>query len=377
MNLKTNTGIAAILLMAWILISAHGCTKNRPSAPSADGYTEHVYTPLYASGFRILGAKGLESTILEVTDPWQGADSVVRRLFISRNGEQAPHDGIMSAITFPARRVVCMSSSHVALLDASGAIDRIVGVSGLDYISNPRIQAGRDTIGDVGFDGNLNYELLLSLRPDIVLIYGVNGASPMENKLNELGIPYMYIGEYLEQSPLGRAEWMIALGEIAGTRKEAEKAFAVIPEEYNRIRDTEWTDTPTVMLNTPYGDSWFMPSTDSYTAALIKDAGGRYVYSGNNSGQSLPVDMETAAILTAQSQIWLTGSQATTIEGLRSSTPKIRFSGMAYNNTADLWESGVACPHIILKDLAAIFHPDSTTGINDTAATLRYYYLLH
>ena len=60
-----------------------------------------------------------------------------------------------------------------------------------------------------------------------------------------------------------------------------------------------------------------MPSTDSYTAAMIKDAGGRYVYSGNNSGQSLPVDMETAAILTAQSQIWLTGSQATTIEGLR------------------------------------------------------------
>ena len=190
-------------------------------------------------------------------------------------------------------------------------------------------------------------------------------------------IRYMYIGEYLEQSPLGRAEWMIALGEIAGTRKEAEKAFAVIPEEYNRIRDTEWTDTPTVMLNTPYGDSWFMPSTDSYTAAMIKDAGGRYVYSGNNSGQSLPVDMETAAILTAQSQIWLTGSQSTTIEGLRSSTPKIRFSGMAYNNTADLWESGVACPHIILKDLAAIFHPDSTAGINDTAATLRYYYLLH
>lgn len=85
----------------------------------------------------------------------------------------------------------------------------------------------------------------------------------------------------------------------------------------------------------------------------------------------------TAAILTAQSQIWLTGSQATTIEGLHSSTPKIRFSGMAYNNTADLWESGVACPHIILKDLAAIFHPDSTAGINDTAATLRYYYLLH
>ncbi len=65
-------------------------------------------------------------------------------------------------------------------------------------------QARRDSIGDVGYEGNINYELLLSLDPDLVLLYGVNGASAMESKLEELDIPFMYVGDYLEESPLGK-----------------------------------------------------------------------------------------------------------------------------------------------------------------------------
>ena len=68
-----------------------------------------------------------------------------------------------------AERIVAMSSTHIAMLDAIGEVDRVVGVSGIDYISNPDIQARRDRIGDVGYEGNINYELLLSLDPDLLL----------------------------------------------------------------------------------------------------------------------------------------------------------------------------------------------------------------
>ena len=93
------------------------------------------------------------------------------------------------------------------MLDAIDEDRCVVGVSGIDYISNPDIQAHRDSVGDVGYEGNINYELLLSLDPDLVLLYGVNGASSMEGKLKELNIPFMYVGDYLEESPLGKAEW--------------------------------------------------------------------------------------------------------------------------------------------------------------------------
>ncbi len=165
-----------------------------------------------------------------------------------------------------------MSSTHIAMLDAIGEVRCITGVSGIDYISNPDIQARRDSIGDVGYEeGNINYELLLSLDPDLVLLYGVNGASAMESKLEELDIPFMYVGDYLEESPLGKAEWMVVLSEVTGKREKGEKAFAAIPVRYNALKESGPTvplGTPSVMLNVPYGDSWFMPSTQKLCSPL-------------------------------------------------------------------------------------------------------------
>lgn len=103
-------------------------------------------------------------------NPWQGADSVTTRLFISRNGEPVPEGFDGQVLEGDAQRIVAMSSTHIAMLDAIGETARVVGVSGLDYISNPDIQARRDSIGDVGYEGNINYELLLSLDPDLVLL---------------------------------------------------------------------------------------------------------------------------------------------------------------------------------------------------------------
>ena len=85
--------------------------------------------------------------------------------------------------------------------------------------------------------GYINYEVcLLSLDPDLVLLYGVNGASSMEGKLKELDIPFMYVGDYLEESPLGKAEWLVALSEVIGKRAEGEKVFAEIPVRYNVLK---------------------------------------------------------------------------------------------------------------------------------------------
>ncbi|MBQ5904176.1 MAG: ABC transporter substrate-binding protein, partial [Alistipes sp.] len=62
-----------------------------------------------------------------------------------------------------AERVVCMSSSYVAMLDKVGAVETVVGVSGIDFVANPYVKSHRQTIGDVGYDGNINYELLVAL----------------------------------------------------------------------------------------------------------------------------------------------------------------------------------------------------------------------
>ena len=94
--------------------------------------------------------------------------------FISRNGEQAPAGFNGPVIPAGARNIVCMSSSYIAMLDALGELKRIVGVSGINYVSNPYILAHKDSIKDMGAE--MNYELLLGLKPDVVLLYGIGYA---------------------------------------------------------------------------------------------------------------------------------------------------------------------------------------------------------
>ena len=333
-----------------------------------------LYTPSEASGFSITGKDGSESTLLTVSNPWQGADSVASRLFIARAGDEAPLSFTGRILDGEAKRIVTTSSTHIAMLDALGATDRIVGVSGINYITNPEIQKRRDDIADIGYEGNFDYEALLASNPDIVLLYGVNGASSMENKLRELDIPYIYIGDYLEVSPLGKTEWIVPIAEIIGNRRKGEETFAAIAGRYNELKKKvaeNIVDSPSVMLNVPYGDSWFMPSAGSYMARIIADAGGDYIYKKETGNSSLPIDLEEAYTLASQADFWLNTDQMTSLSTLAAKCPKftdtrVFRNGYVYNNTLranaaggnDFFESGITHPDIILSDLVGIFHPE-------------------
>ncbi len=357
-----------------ILCAILWCTCSCTSSGNIDDYNMVVYTPTYATGFRIVGAEGKQSTIIRVTNPWQSADDVETMLFIARGGEKAPNGFRGQVLQGDAKRVVCMSSSHIAMLDAIGSVESVVGVSGKNFITNPYVVANQRTIADVGYDGNMNFELLVAQQPDIVLLYGVTGACTMESKLNELGIPYIYVGEYVEEDPLGKAEWLIALAEIVGLRQQGLTYFAELPQRYEQLKSiaaSAQTPAPKVMLNTPYADSWFMPSTTSYIARLIADAGGDYIYQQNTSNHSLPIDLEQAALLTTQADIWLHVENINSLDDLRRQLPKFAHMpcvqrGEVYNcdkrrvagGGNDYWESGVVHPDVILCDLIKIFHSE-------------------
>lgn len=341
-------------------------------------FSQKVYAPRYAVGFEIVGAEGHASTILLSLNPWQGADDVQTALFIAREGEQPPAGFAGQVLRERAERIVCMSSTHVALLDAVGAVQSVVGVSGIDFVTNEYVAANRDKVRDVGYDNSVDYEMVVALDPDVVLLYGVTGASVMESKLRELGIPFAYIGEYVEEVPLGKTEWMMAIGEIVGRRAEAEQLFSQIPERYDALREmaaAAATPKPKVMINTPYADSWFMASATSYVARLIADAGGDYLYKKNTLNSSLPIDLEEAAVLASQADVWINAGSVATLEDMRAEYPKFADmrcveQGQIFNfdrrmsprGGNDYWESGVVRPDVVLRDLIKIFHPELMEG---------------
>jgi len=359
-------------LLCGLLLAACGQHTARP----LDDFTLPVYTPRYASGFEITGAPGSRSTLLRVRNPWYGAEGADQCLFIARGGEEAPAGFEGQVLHDSARRAVCMSGSYIAMLDALGAADRVVGVSGAQYLMNEtvrrRIADGR--AADVGFDGNIDFERLVALQPDLVMLFGIGGAdTPFTGKLRELGIPYLYMGEHCEESPLGKSEWIVAAAELIGRRDEGERIFAAIPERYERLRRLaqRTVERPLVMLNTPYRDTWFMPARNSYMVRLIEDAGARYVFAENTAEQTRPIDLEQAYCLARRADFWINASGCETLDELRRRNPRFAdvpavSRGRVYNNDlrrnaaggSDFWESGVLHPDRVLADLMRIFHPE-------------------
>ena len=367
-NKMIKQSISAFILASLLLLVS--CVSNKKT--SLEAFNQDIYTPEYASGFKILGADNVQSTLIKVFNPWQGAKDVEMSYFISRNGEQAPAGFTGPTITAGAKQIVCMSSSYIAMLDALGQADRIVAVSGIDYVSNPYIIAHKDSIKDMGPE--MNYELLLGLKPDVVLLYGIGDAqTAVTDKLKELSIPYMYVGEYLEESPLGKAEWMVALSELTDSREKGIEIFSEIPKRYQTLKDLTASveQRPTVMFNTPWNDSWIMPSTKSYMAQLVNDAGADYIYKENTSNSSAPIGLETAYGLIQKADYWINVGMASTLDELKAVNPKFTDAKSvrektAYNNNLRLtatggneyWESAVVRPDIVLRDLIHIFHPE-------------------
>ncbi len=330
-------------------------------------FDEVAYAPEHASGF-VIECDSEQNTIIRVTRPWQGNAPAEQTLAIFQSQEAAANYRGQHIIG-PAERIVCMSSSYIAMLDAVGKASSVVGVSGKSYIFNS-VVSSNPAVKDIGYDSNIDYEALLMLRPDVVLMYGINSEdSTVTAKLRELNIPYLYLGDYTEQSPLGKAEWVVAIGEIVGCREVAEQLFSDIVERYNAIKATLNTGhRPKVMFNLPYQDVWYMPSDDSYIVRLVEDAGGEYIYKGKNpTGGSRGISLEEALLLVNRADIWLNPSQVLTLEELRTVAPhfaasKVVKSGNVYNNNrirtsyggSDFWESAIVRPDVVLNDLASI-----------------------
>lgn len=365
--------LSGLRIIVGIIVMGMAVACNQHSTKDSHIFDEVAYAPICASGF-VIDADANHNTIIRVTRPWQGKAPAEQTLAIFRSQEEA-HDYRGQHIIGNAERVVCMSSSHIAMLDAVGRADCVVGVSGKQYIFN-EVVGSNPAVKDIGYDSNIDYEALLTLRPDVVLMYGITSEdSTVTAKLRELNIPYLYLGDYTEQSPLGKAEWIVAIGEIVGCRAYAEQLFIDIVARYNAIKGSiDVANKPKVMFNLPYQDVWFMPSDDSYIVRLVEDAGGEYIYKGiNPTGGSRGISLEEALILVGGTDIWLNPNSVLTLGELRAVAPHfaecaVVKSGNVYNNNrirtsyggSDFWESAIVRPDVVLSDLAAIFSGDDS-----------------
>ncbi|MDR0420796.1 MAG: ABC transporter substrate-binding protein [Prevotellaceae bacterium] len=357
------------LLAVIFFISA--CRQNNAKIETDGGQREIYYQPTFSERFVIENVG--DDKRLTVHNPWQDSRDIKFTYTLTENDNDGVH-----TIKIPVERVICLSSTHIAFIDFINKTDKIVGVSGADYISNENIRRSIESrqIVDVGYENYLSYEIIASLKPDVIFAYGVDGElGKTEAKLNEMGIKLVYIGEYLEKTLLAKAEWAVAMAAFFGEEEKAVKEFKKIEYEYNQLKELarNAASKPKVLINAPYRDVWYLPSSKSAIINLLNDAGGQYIFETEtqNAKESNPVNIEYVYSKALDADTWINLNNETSLRQLQSLDGRLVSisafqNGNVYNNTKrlnpkggnDFWESGTVNPQTVLKDLIKIFHPE-------------------
>jgi iron complex transport system substrate-binding protein len=350
-----------------------------------NNYPDQVY-PEYATGFSVDYHEGYK--VVTVKKPWRGSNESFTYVLVKK-GMKPPQLGIgEEIITIPSEKFVSLSSTHFPYLPILGITSSLKGVINKNTVYTPEvislIQDGKVidvSGGGSGMTAGINLEVLIDLNPDLVMTYATGlpeyDAHP---KLQEAGIPVVLNSEYMEENPLGRAEWIKFMSVFFDREREANAYFEKIKKEYlshvdsvNSLNATR----PTVFLNNNWQGTWHMAGGNSYVAKLLKDAGADYLWSDDTTTGSIPLDFEFVYEKAQHADYWLNPGTAMTLKDLlgedaRYSEFDAFKSKKIYNNNArvnaeggnDYWESGVAHPETILKDLIKIFHPEIVSEHN-------------
>jgi iron complex transport system substrate-binding protein len=279
-------------------------------------------------------------------------------------------------INIPVKTIVGMSSMHVALADFVGVADRINGLGSLQYITSPTVRKNiRDgKVTEVGLDGNMNTELIVTMHPDLLIAMGnPESAFGRYKTLTDAGTPVLLDAEWLEATPLGRAEWVKLMAALVNKEAYVNRRFDSLEQAYNDLvlRASHTTTRPHVIIGLPYKGSWFMPAGESYMARFLRDAGAGYKWSDTKGTGSLALNFESVAPEALTADYWLNvGYVETKADIVSKDTRYAGFkpfkTGYIYNNNKrvndlgsnDYWESGGVNPQLILADLIRILHPE-------------------
>jgi len=278
-------------------------------------------------------------------------------------------------IPVPIENLVVTSTTHIPALEALKVGNRLSGFPGIDYISSEYTRA-RVAAGEVINLGNnemMNTEMTLRLKPELVVGFSISSENKADETLKRAGIPVVYNGDWTEQTPLGKAEWIKFFAPFFQLEENAEILFDSIAESYEqaKVLAKKASNIPSVMSGALYKDVWYAPGGNSWAAQFIEDANARYLWKETEETGSLSLSLESVLSQAMNAEYWISPSQFTTYAELEEANSHyLQFNALknkkiyTYAGSKGetggfiFFELGPNRPDLILKDLIHIFHPE-------------------
>ncbi|MEZ0382399.1 ABC transporter substrate-binding protein [Mycobacterium sp. pW045] len=312
--------------------------------------------------------------ILTVHRPYLGGTPV--SYVLVRCGAPAPAlSGELAAaqrITVPVRSLYSGSTTHLAMITELDKADVVTGVASPAAVADPQLRERIDAGATVGYapGGQVNIESVLHAGPDVLVTQGMDDAG--YPKLREAGLPVVADAEWLEATPLGRAEWIKMFAALTGAERRAGQVYQGIRQRYRALAAQASGAAPTeVLLGTMYSGHWSMPTGASYSGRLVADAGGSYPWLADDGAESRQLNFESVYTRAADAPVWLVTDDWATVDDAVARDSRYRElaavrTGQVWSATKAIgpgggnlyWERGTARPDLLLGDLVAILHPE-------------------
>jgi iron complex transport system substrate-binding protein len=361
-------------LFIFTLLAVTGC-KNEPAASVVQ--TETANSIKYAKGLQIYKYSGL--TVVKVTRPWPDATDGFTYV-MQQKGAMVP-DSLKkyTVVQVPLKSVVVTSTTHIPSLEMLGVENTLTGFPGTDYISSEKTRAliNSGKVKEAGANESLNTEVMLDLNPDAVVAFGINSSNKALSTLEQSGMKVLYNGDWTEQSPLGKAEWIKFFGALYDLDDKANKLFSKIEKDYNYAlaHARKVSNKSTAMAGALYQDQWYMPQGGSWGALFLKDAGANYLWADTEGTGSLGLSFETVLDKAQNADVWIGPSQFTSLKEMTDANPhysqfKSFKNKQVYSYSTKKGATGGLLyfelapnrPDLVLKDLISIFHPEMSPG---------------
>ena len=326
----------------------------------------------YARNFRVEYFEDYKK--VTVLESFRGASKPEEYYLVDKEIDLPTLPADAKIIRTPISEIVVSSTSHLPMLELIGEAESLVGFPTLDLISSrvfrDRIDAG--AIRDVGRESGFNKESLIDLQPELVVGFTLGTNLDAYSDINRVGIPVVFNAEYLEETPLGRAEWIKFMAVFYNKEAQADAVFTEIKNRYNDLLEKAKAieNKPTALSGMMYGDTWYAPGGQSWASKFFVDAGVDYFWQNTETTGSLELSFESVLDIAEKAEFWVGVANVSTLTELKNSNA--RYALFAPFQQGNVWtynkrmgakggndylEMGYARPDLILSDLVKIFHP--------------------
>ena len=324
--------------------------------------------------------------MMEVICPWDTTLSLGKFALLKDTMAQVGEG--LTKIQLPVQKVISFSATQWAVFLRLGEIDRVKGILEGRFVSDTTMKAllAEEKVYDIGTEAAANIERMIQIQPDILLYSPYFDGN--QGGLNVTGAVLFPFADYMENTPLGRAEWIRVIGMLAGCEDKANAWFDDIERRYNALSTlcANVEQRPTVFSDLAFNGQWYVAGGKSYIAKLFADAGADYIWKDNPSTASVPMDAESILAKAQHADYWRVINSnpfPMTYESLAKESPVYPLFDAFRNRqiiVCDILPTGYfeqsQCePDLLLADFIHFFHPELLTGEWADYQT-KYYHLL-